>query len=534
MFNSSCRPIQTDFQLIHLRTERSRSRTRLLLAASVVCLCSNYASALEFSNKDGQHIAVEMTTAEAVSRAADLKAAGYIIRWFDVQHFVGNKLPGSSRAAMKGTYWSFIAGKNIKNVDWLLVPDIERSKASSMIASYRNNGYRLKQIETLEGTNYVFLMIKETGNASQATVNVSKSHHQHLFNNLTSQGYGLVQGGCKKAPSPGNEVADDERYALYEKDGYSTWSRHSLARLNMRSLFDFKASQGYYLADLDVFHGQTIPYYVNGMAKPAANSSSGEGAFGMVFKKGKYGSKGALKTNMSADALIAKHNQIAPDGYVMTMCVGYRTGSGVSPVYAALWRKPSRVPPSPTGPTRNPVPPSPGRPAGPGGFRPTPRDNDPNAIPPRPVKTTRNPRIPQGPGGFRPTPKANDLDAIPPRPVKPTRNPRIPQGPGGFRPAPKNNDLDAIPPRSIRPIRNPRIPTRPGRLSSTLRTDDLDPIPRLRFAPRQNRVVPATSAERVGSQRNGQALPGSPKGSAGRTLNTARKPIRRTHREAAN
>ncbi len=363
---------------------------------------------------------------------------------------------------MVGTYWSFIAVKNKTGVNWQLVPRIDRSKASSMIASYRNNGYRLKQIETLEGTNYAFLVVKEAGNVSQATVNLPKSHHQHLFNTLNAKGYRLVQGGCKSAPAPGNEVADDERYALYEKDGYATWSKHSLARLNARSLFDYKATQGYYLADLDVYNGQKESYYVSGMAKPAVNAVSGRGAFGMVFKKGKYGSKGAFKTDMSAQAMIAKHNQLAPEGYFMAMCVGYDNGSSQSPVYTALWRKPSRVRPTKPADGHDTFIPPHNIPDGPGGLKPNPKDNDLDAIPDRPRKPQRNPRIPTGPGGFKPNPRRNGLDAIPTRPVDPKRNPRIPNGPNRFGPTTRPGDQGAYPRPNVIPQRNPRIPTGPN------------------------------------------------------------------------
>jgi hypothetical protein len=375
-----------------------------------------------------------MTTDQAVHRASALKAAGFIVRWFDVQRFEGVKPAGSSRAALKGTFWSFIAQKNKKNVDWVFLTNVKRSSASSMIASYRNIGYRVKQIETLQGTDYAMLLVKETGNTQQATLNLTKSQHQHQFNHLGGQGYRLIQGGNKYAPADVvngiSEFAGWERYALYEKDGHSTWSKHSLDMQNMKILFDFKATQGYYLTDLDVFSGMAIPYYVSGMGKPAQNGGKPINTgmptkvHGMVFKKGVHSSKGVLKTGMSEPSLIAQHNQLASQGYVMALCVSYNDG-GLSPVHTALWRKPGRVKPTDPGP-------GPGRPDGPGGFKPNSNPNDPNAIPPRPRKPTRNPRIPNGPGGLKSNPNPNDLDAIPPRHVDPKRNPRIPQGPNGI------------------------------------------------------------------------------------------------------
>lgn len=424
-------------------------------------LLSTAAPAAYYSNKDGQLVTVQLTNAEAMQSIPALRTNGYIIRWFDVQYFKGDKPQGSSRPGMEDTFWSIIARKNTQEIDWTLVT-VPRDKIGTIVGSYRNNGYRVKQIEAVSTDTYALLLYKQAGDPWEVAANLTASHHQQIFNNMNSNGYRLVQRGMKYAPPIGSdppEFGGWHMYALYEKDGHPTWSKHSLTTVNMKSLFDFKATQGWYLTDLDVWYGEAVPYYVQGMGKPANTGgkpiSQYELIYGMVFKKGAVHSKGVLETDLSASALMQKHEQLASQGYYMVLSVCFDRG-GMAPSYTALWRQPSRVPPKQ--PQVNPD-----LPPGPGGFVPPTRPVDP--LPPVTPDPQRNPDIPAGPSGLRPP--TRPVDPLPPVHPDPQRNPEIPQGPSGLKPP--TRPVDPLPPSQVDPERNPRIPVGPGGILNPLR-----------------------------------------------------------------
>jgi hypothetical protein len=232
-------------------------------------------------------------------------------------HFNGYEIAKKSyfRGLNTQTFFNVIFLKD-QRVAWASFHGLDSAGYQDRFNRHTKDGYRLLQINSyLSGgqIRYAPIFVKENWPAWSAYHGVTAADHQNRFNDLTKQGYRLVNQSMVYYNGAISYAA------LYDKQNVGGWM--ALAELDSaryQAEFDNNAKQGRILSYLDVCSVNRAP------------------RFSAIWDSSRRADYYA-RHNIDAATYHSEYLKMLSQGWVPRIVAGYQNGDDVN--YAALWTR---------------------------------------------------------------------------------------------------------------------------------------------------------------------------------------------------
>ncbi len=214
------------------------------------------------------------------------------------------------------TYYNVIFNKCYNKVDWVARHGLTSSQYQQAFNEYKGKGYRPYQVESyLRGDTiyYAVIFVKDTWPTWSAYHGQTTSQFQSTFNNLTKQGYRLVNVSAVKTKGSVYYTS------LYDKKSVGKWyAKSGLTSSQYQQEFDKYTKQGLKLAYLNAYYDSDAK-----VAKYSAvwNSES----VGNWYSSHK----------LTSSQYKSKYQEYTNKGYYLRLVTGYQDGN--SEYFGGLW-----------------------------------------------------------------------------------------------------------------------------------------------------------------------------------------------------
>ena len=250
-----------------------------------------------------------MTSSAYQAAFDDLVGQGYRLT-----HVSGYSVDGQARFA---AIWEIKSGPA-----WAARHNMSASDYQSAFDEFAGQGYRLLDVSgyNVGGEDrYAAIWEQSSGPVWQARHRMTASGYQAAFDELTGQGYRLVDVS-------GYSLNGEERYAAIwvQQSGLAWQARHGLTASAYQAAFDDLVGQGYRLIHVS-------GYEVNGEDRYAA-----------IWEQSSVPAWSA-RHGQSSSAYQATFNELAGQGYKLDVVSGY--GIGSTDLYASIWSTDDPPPP---------------------------------------------------------------------------------------------------------------------------------------------------------------------------------------------
>jgi hypothetical protein len=279
------------------RIEITQPAKRLLFMTVALLCITHLAGAAPWQARHG------MTSAEYQQAFNSLTGQGY--RLIDV---CGYEVDGQDRYA---AIWEQLASP-----PWEARHGLTSAQYQQTFDDLRSKGYRLVHVSGYGVGGQVFyaaIWEKRSGPAWQARHGMTSAQYQQAFNDLTAQGYRLIDVS-------GYNVAGQDRYAaIWEQRGGPPWeARHGLTSAQYQQTFDDLQGKGYRLVHISGY------------------GVHGEDFYAAIWEK-RSGPPWQARHGMTSADYQQAFDDLNGQGYRLINVSGYSVGG--QDRYAAIWSK---------------------------------------------------------------------------------------------------------------------------------------------------------------------------------------------------
>lgn len=193
------------------------------------------------------------------------KDQGYMPVFVDACFFEGKSLPGTSRPATSGVFATMIFKKNPSRINVQLAKYNSSNVFLAQYAALKAQGWYISNLDAyLNNNQEAYLAIWVKGNSAPWGIVADSplNQHQNAFNQMSSEGYRMVNRVFHNQPAPGNEVVDIKHItSLFTKNSNPIYAKSQLTYPEYAKLCLDMKQQDFVLTFLDVHRGNFSPIF---------------------------------------------------------------------------------------------------------------------------------------------------------------------------------------------------------------------------------------------------------------------------------
>ena len=193
------------------------------------------------------------------------KDQGYMPVFVDACFFEGKPLQGTSRPANLGVFATLIFKKNPGRINVQLAKYNSSNVFLAQYAALKAQGWYISNLDAyLNNNQEAYLAIWVKGNSAPWGIVVDSplNQHQNAFNQLSSEGYRMVNRVYHNQPAPGDEVVDVQHItSLFTKQSNPIFAKSQLTYPEYAKLCVDMKQQDFVLTFLDIHRGYFSPIF---------------------------------------------------------------------------------------------------------------------------------------------------------------------------------------------------------------------------------------------------------------------------------
>lgn len=196
------------------------------------------------------------------------KDQGYMPVFADATYFEGKPLQGTSRQSYVGILATLIFKKNPTRIDVQLGKYNSTNSFVAQYAALKAQGWYISNLDAYLSMNqqkcYLAIWVKGNSAPWGITVDVPLNQHQNKFNQLSSEGYRMINRVYHDQPSLDGEVVDIQNItSLYTKQSNPIYAKSNLSYPEYAKLCVDMKKQDFVLTYLDVRRGHYSPIFTH-------------------------------------------------------------------------------------------------------------------------------------------------------------------------------------------------------------------------------------------------------------------------------
>lgn len=193
------------------------------------------------------------------------KGQGYMPVFVDAVYFEGKPLQGTSRPANLGIYATMIFKKNPTRIDVQLVKYNSTNVFVAQYGALKAQGWYISNLDAYlnmsKQESYFAIWVKGNSAPWGITADLPANQHQNTFNQLSSEGYKLVNRVFHDQPSDEEVSGIQHVTSLYSKHPNLVFSKSKLTYPQYAKLCLDLKPQGLVLTYLDIDRGYYSPIF---------------------------------------------------------------------------------------------------------------------------------------------------------------------------------------------------------------------------------------------------------------------------------